>query len=111
MSARDDTGPFWFLPSAWFYGCFPCFGWQGPCPIQIALDVSGVMTMLKRFLVAAAVVLTVGTPALAADSENLQTFRAVQKQVLQYPHFTIFDNVDVQVNNGTVTLLGKVTMP
>ncbi len=67
--------------------------------------------MLKRFLVAAAVVLTVGTPALAADSENLQTFRAVQKQVLQYPHFTIFDNVDVQVNNGTVTLLGKVTMP
>ena len=67
--------------------------------------------MVKKFLVAAAVVLTVGAPAFAADSENLQTFRAVQKQVLQYPHFTIFDDVDVQVNDGAVVLLGKVTMP
>ena len=67
--------------------------------------------MVTRFLAAAAVVLTVGAPAFAADSENLQTFRAVQKQVLQYPHFTIFDDVDVQVNDGAVTLLGKVTMP
>ena len=67
--------------------------------------------MFKRFLAAAAVTLTVGAPAFAADSGNLQTFRAVQKQVLQYPHFTIFDNVDVQVNDGAVTLLGNVTMP
>ena len=67
--------------------------------------------MVKKFLAAAAVVLTVGAPAFAADSENLQTFRAVQKQLLQYPHFTIFDGVDVQVNDGAVVLLGKVTMP
>src|SRR5262247_1369346 len=69
------------------------------------------MTMFKTFLLAAAVVLMTCAPALAADSENLQTFRAVQQQVLQYPHFTIFDNVDVQVDNGAVKLTGKVTMP
>jgi hyperosmotically inducible protein len=67
--------------------------------------------MFKQFLVAATLALTFAAPALAADSENLQTFRAVQKQVLQYPHFTIFDDVDVQVNGGMVTLVGKVTMP
>jgi len=69
------------------------------------------MTMFTRLFVAAAVVLTLGAPAFAADSENLQTFRAVQKQVLQYPHFTIFDDVDVQVDGGVVKLTGKVTMP
>lgn len=66
--------------------------------------------MFRRFIAAAAVVLALGAPAVAADSENLQTFRAVQKQVLQYPHFTIFDDVNVQVDNGAVKLLGKVTM-
>lgn len=67
--------------------------------------------MFRHFLATAAVALMIATPAFAADSENLQTFRAVQKQVLQYPHFTIFDDVNVQVNSGTVTLTGKVTMP
>src|ERR1044071_6734663 len=67
--------------------------------------------MFKRVLVAAAMTLALSAPALAADSENLQLFRAVQKQVLQYTHFTIFDNVNVQVDNGAVKLTGKVTMP
>ena len=67
--------------------------------------------MFKRVLVAAAVMLALSAPAFAADSENLQLFRAVQKQVLQYTHFTIFDNVNVQVDNGAVKLTGKVTMP
>jgi hyperosmotically inducible protein len=67
--------------------------------------------MFRKFFTAAALMLALGAPAFAADSENLQTFRAVQKQVLQYPHFTIFDDVDVQVDNGAVKLTGKVTMP
>ena len=66
--------------------------------------------MFRRFLAAAAVVLALAAPAFAADSENLQTLRAVQKQVLQYTHFTIFDDVNVQVDNGAVRLIGKVTM-
>ena len=67
--------------------------------------------MFRIFLATAAALLTVSAPALAADSANLQTLRAVQKQVLEYPHFTIFDTVNAQVDNGTVRLTGKVTMP
>lgn len=67
--------------------------------------------MFARFIAAAAVVLTMSAPALAADQGNLQIFRNVSRQVLQYPHFTVFDNVQAQVDQGVVTLTGKVTMP
>ena len=67
--------------------------------------------MFARFIAAAVAVLALSAPALAADTGNLQTFRDVQKQVLRYPHFTIFDNVTTQVNGGVVTLTGQVTMP
>ena len=50
-------------------------------------------------------------PAQAAETENLQLFRDVQKQVLRYAWFSIFDNVETQVNDGVVILHGKVTMP
>ena len=66
--------------------------------------VLGVMT-------AAVVALMISAPASAAESENLQLFRDVQRQVLRYPHFTIFDSVHANVDNGRVTLVGKVTMP
>jgi osmotically-inducible protein OsmY len=67
--------------------------------------------MFARLLIAAVSVLTLSAPAFALDNENLQVFRHVQKQVLQYPHFTIFDSVNTQVDNGVVTLTGWVTMP
>jgi hyperosmotically inducible periplasmic protein len=67
--------------------------------------------MFARFIAAAAVVLSMSAPALAADQGNLQIFRNVSRQVLQYPHFTVFDNVQAQVDRGVVTLTGKVTMP
>ena len=35
----------------------------------------------------------------------------MQRQVLQYPHFTMFDSVHAQIDNGIVVLTGKVTMP
>jgi len=41
----------------------------------------------------------------------LQVARDVSKQVMTYPQFSIFDAVHMQVDNGIVTLLGKVTMP
>jgi osmotically-inducible protein OsmY len=67
--------------------------------------------MVRKVLAAATVTLALCAPAFAADSDNLQLFRSVQKQVLEYTHFTIFDNVNVQVDNGAVRLIGKVTMP
>jgi len=72
--------------------------------------------MLRKLAASAALVIALGafgftTPAAAADKENLQLFKAVQKQVLNYTHFTIFDSVNTQINDGTVVLSGWVTMP
>jgi hyperosmotically inducible protein len=72
--------------------------------------------MLRKLTATAALVIGLGTfgftpPAAAADKENLQVFRAVQKQVLNYAHFTIFDSVNTRIDDGTVTLTGWVTMP
>ena len=67
--------------------------------------------MFTRFATAAALILAMSTPGWAAPRENLQVFNDVQKQVLRYPQFTIFDSVSAQIDNGVVTLTGKVTMP
>jgi hyperosmotically inducible protein len=66
--------------------------------------------MFARYLVAALMLLAVSTPAFA-QKENLQIFRDVQREVLRYPHFTIFDSVNAQIDDGVVVLTGKVTMP
>jgi hyperosmotically inducible protein len=66
--------------------------------------------MPGRIIAALVVLLTVTTPALA-QRENLQVFRDVQTQVLRYPHYTIFDSVNAEIDNGVVVLTGKVTMP
>jgi hyperosmotically inducible periplasmic protein len=80
-------------------------------------------TKLMKLGVAAAAVLALSAPAFAGGrtataanqsaqaSGNLQVFRGVQDKILKYPHFTIFDSVNAQVNDGVVTLTGKVTMP
>jgi osmotically-inducible protein OsmY len=69
--------------------------------------------MTKNLMAAALVLVALAAPAAAqsGDRENLQLFRDVQKQVLNYPHFTIFDSVSAEIDNGVVTLVGKVTMP
>jgi hyperosmotically inducible protein len=72
--------------------------------------------MLRKLAVTTALAITLGafgftTPAAAGDKDNLQLFKAVQKQVLNYAHFTIFDSVNMQIDEGTVTLTGWVTMP
>ncbi len=67
--------------------------------------------MFTRVVATAIVMLAIGAPAWAADRENLAIFRDVSRQVLRYPRFTIFDNIQAQVDGGVVTLSGKVTMP
>ena len=66
--------------------------------------------MFARTLLAAMLVLAMSAPALA-QKEPLQIFREVQREVLRYPHFTIFDSVNAQIDDGVVVLTGKVTMP
>jgi hyperosmotically inducible protein len=67
--------------------------------------------MFARVVAAAIVLFAMSTPAWAAQRSNLETFREVQTQVLRYPHFTVFDSLHAVVNDGVVTLSGKVTMP
>jgi len=69
--------------------------------------------MFTRVIAAITVVLALSATAwAAADQNNLQMFRDVQKQVLTYPQFSVFDTVHMQFDDqGAVTLTGEVTMP
>lgn len=67
--------------------------------------------MWTRFIASALLVLALTAPALAQDPSSLQLFRSVQRQVLTYSHFTVFDSVNARIKDGVVTLTGKVLMP
>jgi hyperosmotically inducible protein len=85
--------------------------------------------MSARFVVAAGLVLATVIPAGAGGASaapaiangasapgsegdhNLQLFRNIQRKVLEYPHYTVFDTVSAEIEEGVVTLTGKVTMP
>jgi osmotically-inducible protein OsmY len=45
------------------------------------------------------------------ERKDLQVFNDISNVVNRYVHFTIFDDVSANVDNGVVTLTGKVTMP
>ena len=59
------------------------------------------------------VLMTLGTSAAAAAQERSDTQIAndISAQINRYAQFTIFDYVTGSVDNGVVTLTGKVTMP
>lgn len=67
--------------------------------------------MWTRFIASASLLLALTAPAAAQDPSSLQIFRSVQRQVLTYAHFTVFDSVNAQIKDGVVTLTGKVLMP
>ena len=73
---------------------------------------------MRRFLlIAGAVVLAAAQTASAAgaastaDRKDLQVFKDISDAVNAYSQFTIFDDVNASVQNGIVTLTGRVTMP
>jgi hyperosmotically inducible protein len=49
--------------------------------------------------------------ALASDRDDYQIFKDAARRVTTYTQFTIFDDVRASVDEGVVTLTGKVTMP
>ena len=69
--------------------------------------------MFRKVLLAA---LIVGLSSAAAFAEvvperkTLQIVNDITSKVRQYPRFTIFDDVNVRVENGVAVLTGKVTM-
>ncbi len=66
----------------------------------------------KPFLLLAALVFS-ASAAMAAprDANDLRIAYDVAQAVNQYAYFSIFDDVNVEVEKGAVTLTGKVTMP
>jgi hyperosmotically inducible protein len=62
-------------------------------------------------LVAGLVLCAQSALAQPPERKDLQVFNDVAKTVNQYARFTIFDDIGAEVNNGVVTLHGKVTMP
>jgi osmotically-inducible protein OsmY len=67
--------------------------------------------MLKRLSMTAAALLVAASVASAADRKDLQVLNDISSAVNRYSQFTVFDDVNASVNDGIVTLTGKVTMP
>lgn len=69
--------------------------------------------MLRKLIPFALGIFMIGSAALADTGErkDLQVFNDVATAVNHYAQFTIFDNIDAMVKDGTVTLTGDVTMP
>ncbi|MGI8671508.1 MAG: BON domain-containing protein [Luteitalea sp.] len=69
----------------------------------------------SRSIITGLVALALSSSATQAqplgERKDLQVFQDVARQVRQYVNFTVFDSVDASIDNGTVTLTGKVTMP
>ena len=75
----------------------------------------GHMTRLsKRLIQGLTLSLFLGAAVAQAqptDRKDFQVFQDVAQQVNRYVNFTVFDTVNASVENGVVTLTGKVTMP
>ena len=68
------------------------------------------MKMRSGFLVAV-LALCAQTAMAQVERKDLQVFNDISNSVNRYSYFTIFDDVSANVENGVVTLTGKVTMP
>jgi hyperosmotically inducible protein len=66
---------------------------------------------MTKLVLSAVVLLGLAAPTFAADRSNYDIYKDVSRQVTGYVSFTIFDNVRADVDEGVVTLTGKVTLP
>ena len=67
--------------------------------------------MNARILAALALLLSLPLTALAQDDPDARLLDGVSRSLQSYTRLTIFDDVTAHVENGVVTVLGKVTMP
>lgn len=65
----------------------------------------------KLAVLVASVLLFAGSSWAQGERKDLQVFNDISKTVNRYSLFTIFDDVNAAVENGNVTLTGKVTQP
>lgn len=66
---------------------------------------------LKTLLPMAAILFLSAGAAQAQERKDLQIANDIVSSVNRYANFTIFDDVNIDVRDGVVTLDGKVTMP
>jgi osmotically-inducible protein OsmY len=66
---------------------------------------------MKARVFLAAALLTISTAAFAQDRRDVRLADDISRTVRRYPQLTIFDDINAQVENGVVTISGKVTMP
>lgn len=66
---------------------------------------------MQKLLLLATLMLGLASPSFAADRTNYDIYKDVTRQVTGYAFFTIFDNIRADVDDGVVTLTGKVTLP
>ena len=70
--------------------------------------------MVKRLAAATLVLALTGATGIAGQAErkDKQIYNDISKQVNRYTRFTVFDDINVAIDDGgVVTLTGKVTMP
>jgi osmotically-inducible protein OsmY len=67
--------------------------------------------MLKKAVTLMFAFALVASAASAQERKDLQVFRDISNSVNRYTQFTIFDNIEASVTDGTVVLSGWVTMP
>ena len=69
--------------------------------------------MKARFLpiVVVAALLSISTAAFAQDRRDLRLADEIADAVIGYTQLSIFDDINASVENGAVTISGKVTMP
>lgn len=72
--------------------------WAKTRAVDLSMETEGVVAVEDRL-------------EIARGESDQKVAEEVAKAVNRYPYFTIYDDVDLQVENGAVTLQGRVTMP
>jgi hyperosmotically inducible protein len=72
--------------------------WAKTRAVELSMEMEGVAAVEDRL-------------EIARGESDQKVAEEVAKAVNRYPHFTIYDDVSLQIENGAVTLLGRVTMP
>lgn len=66
---------------------------------------------LRSVVLTLALVLALAGTGTAQERKSLQVFNDISTEVNRYTQLTIFDSIDVSLENGHVVLTGWVTMP
>jgi hyperosmotically inducible protein len=72
--------------------------WAKTRAVELSMETEGVTAVEDRL-------------EIARGESDQKVAEEVAKAVNRYPYFTIYDDVSLQIENGAVTLQGRVTMP